>query len=111
MGVRRMVVTHVDFPTVNLAVSVQKELAALGAYLEHCFTTPETGKVSWQSVFAAVRETGPACNVLSTDLGQPQALHPVDGMAAFIRRFHAAGFSVEEIRRMTVENPRALVAG
>ncbi|MBX5466572.1 MAG: cytosolic protein [Firmicutes bacterium] len=109
LRVRRIVITHVDFPTVNLPLDLQRELAQMGAFLEHCFTTPETGKVTWESVFHAVRQTGPERNVLSTDLGQPRALHPVDGMAAFIRRFAEAGFAVHEIRRMTVENPRSLV--
>ena len=44
-GVHDVVVTHPEFPTQQLSIETQRELAARGALLERCFTTPHTGKV------------------------------------------------------------------
>lgn len=109
LGIVRIVITHPEFPSIGLSVGQQRELAAYNVFFEHCFTTPNTGKVSWSNLFDMVRSTGPERNVLATDLGQPNALYPVEGLAAFISHFHQAGFSVPEIRRMTVTNPQNLL--
>jgi hypothetical protein len=107
-GVRDVVVTHPEFPSQNLSLDEQVELADKGALLERCFTTPYTGKVSWEHVFEGVRATGVANNVLSTDLGQVFNPPVEDGMALFADRFLEAGFSEEEVHTMTVTNTRRL---
>src|SRR5690606_17734488 len=80
-GVRRIIVTHPEFPSQRLSVAQQKELAALGAYLERCFTTPHTGKVSWEVMIDAIQRVGPKHSVLSSDLGQPGNPPVEDGLA------------------------------
>jgi hypothetical protein len=107
-GIRDVVVTHPEFPSQNLSIEEQTELAGKGALLERCFTTPYTGKVSWEHVFAGVRATGVAKNVLSTDLGQVFNPPVEDGLALFADRFLEAGFSKEEVHTMTVTNTRRL---
>lgn len=109
-GVRRVVVTHPEFTSQRLPVRLQRELAAAGALLERCFTTPYTGKVSWGDLFAAVREVGPAHSVLSSDLGQPFNPPVEDGLALFADRLLAAGFSEDEVHTMAVTNSRFLAA-
>src|SRR5262249_51175627 len=69
-GVREIVITHPDFPSQDLPLDDQASLAQGGALLERCFTTPYTGKVSWERLFEAIRAAGPEHSVLSTDLGQ-----------------------------------------
>lgn len=107
-GIRDVVVTHPEFPSQNLSLEEQTELARRGALLERCFTTPYTGKVSWDHVFAGVRATGVDNNVLSTDLGQVFNPPVEDGLALFADRFLEAGFSEEEVHTMTVTNTRRL---
>ncbi|MDE3131009.1 MAG: cytosolic protein [Acidobacteriota bacterium] len=107
-GIRDVVVTHPEFPSQNLGLEDQAALAQRGALLERCFTTPYTGKVSWQHVFDGVRATGPRNNVLSTDLGQVFNPPVEDGLAMFADKFLEAGFSEEEVRTMTVVNTRRL---
>jgi len=41
-GVKRIVITHPEFPTTLLSIPQQQELARLGVYFERCFTTPNT---------------------------------------------------------------------
>ena len=110
MGVRKVVVTHAEFPSQNLTADEQRELAGMGAFIEHCFTTMHTGKAPWDGVFESIRRAGPERCVLSTDLGQ--AINPpvAEGFAMFAQRLLDAGFTAAEIRRMAVENPAALVA-
>ena len=109
-GVRDVVVTHPEFPTQQLSVETQRELAAKGALLERCFTTPHTGKVSWEDWLEHIREVGPEHSVLSTDLGQIQNPPVEDGLALLVDRLLAAGFDEEEVVTMGVVNSRR-VAG
>ena len=107
-GIRDVVVTHPEFPSQNLSLEDQAALAGRGALLERCFTTPYTGKASWEHVYEGVRATGVQNNVLSTDLGQVFNPPVEDGLALFADAFMEAGFSEEEVHTMTVTNTRRL---
>jgi len=109
-GIRDVVVTHPEFPSQAVPLADQVRLAELGAVMERVFTTPYTGKVSWERVFEATRAVGPEKTVWATDLGQ-NANPPVeDGLALMADAFLANGFTDEEIRTMAVANTRR-VAG
>ncbi|MCS7174065.1 MAG: DUF6282 family protein [Armatimonadetes bacterium] len=110
-GIRRLVVTHPDFPTQDLPVEDQRLLAREGALLERCFATANTGKISWEELCFRIREVGVEHSLLSSDLGQPTAPPPEDGLALMADRLLDAGFSEEEIRIMAVRNPQRLVDG
>jgi hypothetical protein len=109
MGAKRVVVTHAEFPSQSLSADEQYELAQLGAYIEHCFTTMYTGKAPWDGALAAIRKVGPERCILSTDLGQTINPPVAEGFAMFAQKLLDGGFSVDQIRRMTVTNPGALV--
>lgn len=108
-GVTRIVVTHPEFTSQRIGAERQRELAAKGALLERCFTTPYTGKVEWDVWFHNIRAAGPENSVLSSDLGQPFNPPVEDGLALCADRLLAAGFSDDEIRVMAVHNSRWLV--
>jgi hypothetical protein len=110
MGLKRVLVTHAEFPSQNLTADEQRELAEMGALIEHCFTTMYTGKASWEGVFESIRKAGPDRCVLSTDLGQTINPAVADGFAMFAQKLLESGFTAAEIRRMAVTNPMALVA-
>ena len=57
----------------------------------------------------AIRVVGPERCVLSTDLGQTINPPVAEGFAMFAQKMLDGGFSVDQIRRMTVTNPAALV--
>jgi hypothetical protein len=109
--VKKVVITHPDFPSTIISKEEQKELAQMGAYLEHCFTTPQTNKTTWEAVYEQIRFVGPDHCILSTDLGQPQGLYPDEGLQLFAANLLNNGFSAGEIKRMVVENPAFLVEG
>jgi Family of unknown function (DUF6282) len=108
-GVRRIVVTHPEFTSQRIGVERQRALAAQGALLERCFTTPYTGKVEWDLWLHNIRAAGPENSVLSSDLGQPFNPPVEDGLALCSDRLLAAGFTDDEIRTMAVHNSRWLV--
>ncbi len=109
-GVRDIVITHPEFPSQDLSVEDQNALADMGALLERCFTTPHTGKVTWERWIENIRATGPEHSVLSTDLGQVFNPAVEDGMALMVDRLLEAGFKDEEVYVMAVVNTR-IVAG
>ena len=109
MGVKKIVITHAEFPSQSLTGEEQKELADMGATIEHCFTTTYTNKARWEDLFANVRKTGVERTMLSTDLGQTINPPVAEGFALYAQRFLDAGFSVEEIHHMAATIPARLV--
>jgi Family of unknown function (DUF6282) len=110
-GVRQIIVTHPDYPAENLSAEDQAALAERGALLERCFTTPYTGKISWEQMCANIRASGPQHSFLSTDLGQPTNPPIEDGIALMVDQLLAEGFSEEEISTMAVTNTVRLARG
>ncbi|HKB11729.1 MAG TPA: DUF6282 family protein [Vicinamibacterales bacterium] len=109
LGVKKVVVTHAEFPSQNLTGDEQKELADLGAVIEHCFTTYHTAKAPWESVFVNLRKAGVARAIISTDLGQTINPPVAEGFAMFAQRLLDAGFTADEVRTMAVINPARLL--
>ena len=107
IGVKKVLVTHAEFPSQSLTGDEQKELADLGAIIEHCFTTTYTNKAPWETAFANIRTTGVSRTLISTDLGQTINPPVAEGFAMFAQRLLDAGFSVDEVRTMAVTNPDA----
>ena len=109
MGLRKVVVTHAEFPSQSLTGDEQNELADLGAIIEHCFTTTYTGKAPWETAFANIRKAGVSRALIATDLGQTINPPVTDGFAMFAQRLLDAGFTAGEVRTMAVTNPTRLV--
>jgi len=109
MGVRKVLVTHAEFPSQNLTGDEQKALADMGALIEHCFTTAYTAKTTWEHTFANIRGTGVDRTVISTDLGQTINPPVAEGFAMFAQKLLDAGFSATDVRTMAVTNPARLI--
>jgi len=109
IGVKKVLVTHAEFPSQSLTGDEQKALVDLGAYIEHCFTTTYTNKAPWETAFANIRRSGVARTVISTDLGQTINPPVAEGFAMFAQKLLDAGFSADDVRTMAVTNPTRLV--
>jgi hypothetical protein len=107
-GIETIVVTHPEFPSQRIPPEDQRELADRGALMERAFTTPYTGKCTWEQIFAATRAVGAQRTVWGSDLGQVFNPRVEDGLAIMADHFLRAGFSDEEIRMMAVHNTRRL---
>jgi len=109
MKLRKILITHAEFPSQNFSAEEQVELAELGAVIEHCFTTMHTGKAPWEAVMESIRKVGAARCIMSTDLGQPINPPVAEGFAMFAQKLLENRFSSEEVRRMAVVNPAGWV--
>src|SRR4030095_735442 len=109
LGVKRIVITHAEFPSQNLSGAEQAELADLGAIVEHCVTTYPTTKAPWEAVLANIRATGVERTMLSTDLGQKTNPPVAEGFAMFAQKLLDAEFTTAEINRMAAAIPRSLI--
>lgn len=109
LKVKKIVITHPNFPSIAFTKEEQKELAELGAYMEHCFTTPYSKKTTWEAVYEEIRYVGPQNVILSTDLGQPAGPYPDEGLGIFADNLLNNGFSKEELKQMMVKNTSFLV--
>lgn len=109
LGLTKIIITHVDFPTTFYSIEEQLELAEYGAFMEHCYTTWATEKVTFETTLEQIRALGPDRVILATDLGQKTAKYPDEGLLEFATKLHENGFSVEDVRKMTVDNPRFLL--
>lgn len=109
MGLKKVVVTHAEFPSQSLTGDEQKELADMGAVIEHCFTTTYTAKATWESTFANIRKTGASRTLISTDLGQTINPPVAEGFGMFAQKLLDAGFSSEDVRMMAVSVPTRLI--
>jgi hypothetical protein len=109
MGVKKVLVTHAEFPSQNLTAEEQLELVRMGAFIEHCFTTMYTGKAPWDAALGAIRMVGPEHCIISTDLGQTINPPVAEGFAMFAQQLLDGGFTASQIRRMAVTNPNSLI--
>lgn len=109
IGLKKVIITHADFPTTFYTIEEQKRLVDLGAYIEHCYTTWATGKVDLETSIEQIKAIGADHVVLATDLGQKTNIYPDEGMLAYATKLYETGMSAEEVRKMTVYNPSALL--
>ncbi|HWP57453.1 MAG TPA: DUF6282 family protein [Candidatus Acidoferrales bacterium] len=104
-GVKRIVVTHPEFPTTCLSIEQQRELQKFDVFFERCFTTPYSGKISWEHVMRNIRTIGASTTILATDLGQSHNPHVDEGLAQFIEKVLSAGIGERDVERMVRDNP------
>jgi hypothetical protein len=110
-GVKRLMVTHPEWPPTAYSIELQKELAALGVFFERCFvsTTHRCGFVPIATIAGAIDGVGVESTILASDLGQPDTPAPVDGLSQFAGMLQSEGFSCDQIHRMMVCNPAFLL--
>jgi hypothetical protein len=107
-GVAHIVVTHPEFPCQDISVEDQVTLAGRGCLIERCFTTPHSGKTTWEHVFDGVRAVGAERTLFSSDLGNPDYPAVEDGLALWADRLLGSGFDEDAAREMIVGQSRRL---
>jgi hypothetical protein len=109
-GIERIVVTHPDSELVRMPVDMQRQAAALGAWLEYPIGVAlPPNEMSFEEFADHIRAVGAEHVILSTDLGQPMRPTPADGFAGYIARLRAAGFDDSDLELMTKRNPARLL--
>lgn len=116
MGLRKVLITHPEWPGVNLSTEQLKALAGdvrepqsnEDVFFEHCYLNGRD-QAGLECIAAQIRAVGAESTVLTTDLGQVGNPLPVEGMRAYIAGLLALGFSRAEVSRMVGDNPARLL--
>lgn len=106
-GVKRLYVNHPEF-IVDGTMEEQKELAGLGAFIEHLAIFmypmwPIAGGID--AVVDMIKAVGPERTILATDLGQVHNPPPAEGLRMFIRVLLEKGVPAEHLKMMVQDNP------
>ena len=110
-GVKRLYVNHPEF-IVNGTIEDQKELAKMGAFIEHpaIFMYPMwPTKAGIEGIVEMIKAVGPERTVLSTDLGQLHNPPPWEGLRMFLRVLFEKGIPKEDLKKMVQDNPAYLL--
>jgi predicted metal-dependent TIM-barrel fold hydrolase len=111
VGVKKVVITHADLDVVSLSVDEQKQLADMGAYIEHSLTPclPHRQRLDPREIVRAIKAVGAHRCIMSSDLGQYHNPLPIEGMRMFIELMEKLGITEKEIDIMTRQNPAKLL--
>lgn len=107
-GAVKLLVNHPEITFLNLSIAEQRSLLGDGVYFERCYVRANQ-TVDWDGLAAVIRATGVACNVLATDLGQPDHPDPVTGLREMLRELRQRGFTTTELQTMACHNPARLL--
>jgi hypothetical protein len=110
-GIERIIVTHAMLAPVRMNVEQMREAAKLGGTIEFVYNALIGPNKMYElaDYVRAIRAVGPEHCVLSSDLGQAgNPLHP-DGFAAYLKGLAAAGFTKQELDRMSERNPAEIL--
>lgn len=110
IGVKRILINHPAY-IVNGSISEQKELAQMGAYIEHTLISmmPMWYRKDPKEIIRMVKEVGPEQTILSTDFGQIHHPPPHEGMRMLIRMMLELGIPSQEVELMVRRNPRTIL--
>jgi uncharacterized protein DUF6282 len=116
-GAKKVVVPHPTWKVLDYTLDEMKELARLGAYLEHCGSSCEPQQYVSHGLIPAdpndyavfVRALGAEHCLMSTDSGMFSVPVPAESMRVFIALMLDAGISEQEIDNMVRKNPAKLL--
>lgn len=117
VGVGKFVVTHANSHIWKMTRAQIMRVAELGGYMEYSYITnlwgPGTGVPMNERMsddeFVAYAEIIPERSFITTDLGQVDMPHPLEGMRMCIRALLSGGVSRKNIDMMVRANPAMLM--
>ena len=113
IGIKKILVNHVDSPLFEMSIEDQKELIDMGAYLEHtlavCMPSYLPKPVDAAEIARAIKEVSPSRCIMSTDFSEMCHPNPVEGIRMFIHLMMKYDITKEEIGKMIKDNPATLL--
>ena len=80
--------------------------------MEHCFfavTESCPGRIQLEEIRDQIRYVGISSCIVSSDFGQVANPRPIEGFAYYLEKMGSLGFSEDELRVMTHDNPKKLL--
>jgi hypothetical protein len=111
-GIRKFLVTHVNWALTKQGLEVQKELIDKGGYLEYVAVScvsPIFFEQKPDELAGWIEELGGDRLILSSDLGQPSAAPHPEGIRMLISALLDVGAPYDELAKMTKANPAELL--
>lgn len=111
-GVKKFLVTHVNWALTKLDLDTQKELIDNGAYLEYVAVScvsPIFYEQSPNELAAWIEEIGGERLIFSSDLGQASAAPHPEGMRMLLTSLLDVGADYDQLALMTKANPAHLL--
>lgn len=109
IGIEKIIITHPIYQKINMPIEIQKELAKLGALIEHCYSMYSIDKIPMNKITQQIKEVGAKNCILSSDVGQTFSKSPSESLADFIFLLEKEGITEDEFKLMLIENPAQLV--
>ena len=108
---KNVVITHPELATPKLDISTMVELAKAGAYMEFCAVNllPMFYSISIRDLIEAIAAVSPERTLLSSDGGQPFNPRPHEAIRVVAQSLHESGVPLETLRKICIENPKALL--
>jgi predicted metal-dependent phosphotriesterase family hydrolase len=110
-GLRKFLVTHVNWALCKKELDVQRELVAKGAYLEYVAiscVSPTFYEQSPTELASWIKETKGERIILSSDLGQGSGPPHPEGLRMLVFSLLDEGVPYEYLEKMLKENPEFL---
>ncbi|MCK9357997.1 MAG: DUF6282 family protein [Dehalococcoidia bacterium] len=107
LGIKRIEITHVNYPPSWLTPEQCRTFADLGAFIS--IYAIDDSYYSWDDVMAVYRAVGPERMLIASDRGHISLGHPIDGLRRLIVGFIQSGVPDEHIRLMCQANPYSLL--
>lgn len=110
-GLERILVAHPDLKINRMDLSLQIQLARLGAYVEKSMLTlmPSWKSIEPDILVQGIRQVGIDRCVLQTDFGQVNHPTPAEGFLQFIEILQQHGLKDHEIEQMACHNPAQML--
>ena len=111
IGFGKVVCTHVGWHATDWPLDDLKRMADMGAYLEFTINPcmPARQQANPSDFAKNILAVGPEHCITSTDLGQRDNAHPVEGYRMFLRILLNNGLSLDDIDRVARVNPATLL--
>lgn len=117
LGARRFLLTHASHDAVGYTLEQKRRAVEMGAFIEEVALTWEPAMSLFhyspvdanRVIFEAIDEIGPDHYTLGTDSGFWVSALPTDAYSVFVSLLLSRGLSVEDVRKMTVDNPTRLL--
>ena len=112
-GVRKIVMEHPQMHVNRMTIEQMREARDKGAYIGICYASAVPSflgaDIDRGEVADIIHTLGTERLVAQTDLTQFQTCDPVEGLYLFAKILISLGVTLEEIRKIFVENPKELL--
>jgi hypothetical protein len=111
LKIDRRIVTHADSALIEVDLDLQKEMTRQGTFVERSFLSANHNKHPFpiERTVEEIKELGPECIVLETDLGQANNPSPIVGLNDYCERLFKLGVPENALRQMVGPNPAYLL--